>query len=237
MPVKGLRLVSLTTKYLLIKIWLVAAIISGIIGQCLAWTGTVVGVSDGDTITVLTDSKEEVKVRLYGVDCPEKRQDFGTKAKQFPSEKVFGKRVDVDPVTIDKYGRTIGIVNVNGANLSHLLIESGMAWVYDQYCKMEQCENWKKTQERARAKKAGVWSMKDPKPPWEFRHSDKYTSHPEEVKSFRSENSYGEGSAYTPSDTGNWSGGGSSGSSGGKVWVNSYQRRDGTSVRGHYRSK
>lgn len=112
-----------------------------------------------------------------------------------------------------------------------------MAWVYDQFCKMQDCEDWRKVQERARVRKAGVWSVKDSTPPWEFRHADKYAADPEDVKSFRSENSYGYGSGYTPSDSGNWSGGGSSGSSGGKVWVNPYHRSDGTTVRGYWRSK
>jgi hypothetical protein len=118
-----------------------------------------------------------------------------------------------------------------------MLIESGMAWVYDQYCKMEECGNWNKAQERAKNKRVGVWSMKDPTPPWEFRHADKYTTHPEEEKSFRSENSYGYGSSYTPSSGGSSIGGSSDSSSDGKVWVNPYQRKDGTNVRGYWRSK
>lgn len=227
-----------TCKSLLIKICFSAIIILGFCGPSFPWTGTVVGVSDGDTITVLSDSKQEVKIRLYGIDCPEKRQDFGTKAKQFTSDAAFGKRVDVDALTIDKYGRTIGIVKVNGSNLSQMLIESGMAWVYDQYCKMEECATWRKAQERANSKRVGVWSMKNPTPPWEFRHADKYASDPEEVKSFRSENSYGYGYSYTPSYSGSSSIGGTSDkSSGGNVWVDSYQRRDGTSVKGYWRSK
>lgn len=103
-------MISFNRRSLVTMLFPAMAVIVALPGQCLSWYGTVVGVSDGDTITVLTDGKEQVKVRVYGVDCPEKRQDFGTKAKQCTSEKVFGKRVEVDPVTIDKYGRTIGII-------------------------------------------------------------------------------------------------------------------------------
>jgi micrococcal nuclease len=69
------------------------------------WSGKVVGVTDGDTITVLHDRQPE-KIRLWGVDCPEKGQDFGTKAKQATSIMVFAKVVEVEPMTIDRYGRT-----------------------------------------------------------------------------------------------------------------------------------
>ncbi len=74
-----------------------------------AWSGKVVGVSDGDTITVLRDKKPQ-KIRLYGIDCPEKRQPFANKAKQFTSELVLGKSVEVEPVATDRYGRTVAFV-------------------------------------------------------------------------------------------------------------------------------
>jgi endonuclease YncB( thermonuclease family) len=89
-----------------------------------AWQGKVVGVSDGDTITVMHDGKGE-KIRLYGIDCPEKDQDYGQKAKQFTSNMVFGKTVDVKPIDQDRYGRTVGIVVFDGVNLNVELIRSG----------------------------------------------------------------------------------------------------------------
>ena len=81
--------------------------------QATSWRGKVVGVSDGDTITVMHHDKGE-KIRLYGIDCPEKRQAFGKRAKQFTSNMVFGKNVEVRPVTTDRYGRTIAWVYVDG---------------------------------------------------------------------------------------------------------------------------
>jgi micrococcal nuclease len=134
-----------------------------------AWQGKVVGVSDGDTITVMHNGKGE-NIRLYGVDCPEKKQDFGQKAKQFTSSMVFGKAVDVESVVTDRYGRTVGIVTVEGKNLSKELIKNGLAWVYTQYCKKPFCSEWENIQKEAQKNKTGLWSIRNPIPPWEFRH-------------------------------------------------------------------
>src|SRR5690349_3474309 len=72
--------------------------------------GKVVSIADGDTFTILTEDKEQVKIRLYGVDCPEKKQDFGTKAKQFTSNLCFGKVVNAQVKNNDRYGRKIALV-------------------------------------------------------------------------------------------------------------------------------
>lgn len=69
-----------------------------------SFDGNVVSVADGDTITVLTDQKRQIKVRLYGIDCPESRQAYGSRAKQFTSGKVFGQRVHVEVMDVDRYG-------------------------------------------------------------------------------------------------------------------------------------
>ena len=86
-----------------------------LIFPCLAfaWSGKVVGIADGDTITVLREGKQQVKIRLYGVDCPERGQAFSRKAKQFISEMVFGKVVEVESVDIDRYNRLVALVTVS----------------------------------------------------------------------------------------------------------------------------
>lgn len=137
-----------------------------------AFQGKVLGVSDGDTITVMHDGKGE-KIRLYGVDCPEKAQDFGQKAKRFSSDMVFGKTVDVESVVTDRYGRTIGIVRLDGKCLSEELIRNGLGWVYTRYCDKAFCGQWKQLEEMAKSAKAGLWSKPDPTPPWTFRHVKK----------------------------------------------------------------
>jgi micrococcal nuclease len=135
-----------------------------------AWEGKVVGISDGDTIQVMHRGKAE-KIRLYGVDCPESHQDFGEKAKQFMAAMAFGKVADVKSIDTDRYGRTVGVVDINGKTVNEELIKAGYAWFYNQYCKESFCSKWQMHQEDAKNKKIGLWSMKDPTPPWEFRRS------------------------------------------------------------------
>ena len=97
------------------------------------FAGRVVGVSDGDTITVLHNGKGE-RIRLHGIDCPEKRQAFGKRAKQFTSELVFGNTVTVQVVDLDRYGRTVGEVLLpDGRSLNHELVRAGLAWWYRRY--------------------------------------------------------------------------------------------------------
>lgn len=134
--------------------------------------GKVVGISDGDTITVLTDEKRQVKVRLYGVDCPESKQAFGTRARQSTSGHVFGKRVRVEVADTDRYGRTVGIVTTpNGTVLNRELLTEGMAWLYTAYCKAPICKEWRKEELAARRAKVGLWADANPIPPWEYRKS------------------------------------------------------------------
>jgi len=98
-----------------------------------AWTGKVVGIADSDTITVL-NGKTPVKIRLYGIDCPEKGgQAFGNKAKQFTSDMVFKKQVQIEPMDQDRYGRTVAWVFVDGKNLCEELVAAGLAWHYKKY--------------------------------------------------------------------------------------------------------
>ncbi len=133
-----------------------------------AWSGKVVGVADGDTITVLRD-KEQVKIRLYGIDCPEKGQAFGKRAKQFTSKMVFGKVVEVEVMDTDRYGRTVALVAVNKQILNEELLKAGYAWVYYQYCHEMICHAWADYQFAAKLDKRGLWVGPDPIPPWEFR--------------------------------------------------------------------
>ncbi|WP_319408776.1 thermonuclease family protein [uncultured Desulfosarcina sp.] len=130
--------------------------------------GKVVGVADGDTITVLQD-RTQYKIRLYGIDTPESHQDFGNRAKQFTSDLVFGKQVRVVKKDIDRYGRIVGMVYVGDVCVNESLVESGMAWVYRKYCMMEICESWFDLESMAIDGDIGLWSHPNPVAPWEFR--------------------------------------------------------------------
>jgi micrococcal nuclease len=131
------------------------------------FTGRVVGISDGDTISVMHDGRAE-KIRLNGIDCPEKRQAFGQRAKQFTSKLAFGKDVTVKSFGHDKYGRTIGdVILPDGRILNQELIKAGLAWWYEKYSK----DMVLRDQEvKARTAKLGLWVYPDPVPPWEWRH-------------------------------------------------------------------
>nr|WP_315419679.1 thermonuclease family protein [uncultured Pedobacter sp.] len=136
--------------------------------QVAAITGKVVSVADGDTFTLLVNGNQQVKIRLHGIDCPEKKQDFGQVAKEFTSKKVFEKTITVKPTDIDRYGRTIAIVLLpNSISLNELLLKNGLAWHYLQYDKNP---NWSKLEQSARNSKIGLWQLDQPVAPWSFRH-------------------------------------------------------------------
>jgi micrococcal nuclease len=131
------------------------------------FTGRVVGISDGDTISVMHGTRAE-KIRLNGIDCPEKQQAFGQRAKQFTSKLVFRKDVTVRTSGHDKYGRTIGnVILSDGSALNQELLKAGLAWWYEKYSKDTGLRD---LQEEARQAKRGLWVYRDPVPPWEWRH-------------------------------------------------------------------
>jgi micrococcal nuclease len=131
------------------------------------FTGKVVGVSDGDTIKVLRLGKQ-VRVRLSGIDCPEKRQAFGKRAKRFTSDLVFAKIVTVKVMDIDRYKRIVGeVILEDGTNLNHALVRAGLAWWYQRYAPGDR--TLERLEKDARENKRGLWADPDPTPPWEFR--------------------------------------------------------------------
>ncbi len=137
------------------------------------FTGKVIDVADGDTITILTQSDGKIKIRLAGIDCPESTQTHGEKAKQYLSSLVDGKRVSIQPETVDRYGRTVGMVLVNGANINEQIVSNGHGWVFRKYCTADYCGDWLKLEEKARKTRIGLWQDANPKPPWEWRAEQK----------------------------------------------------------------
>ncbi len=125
-----------------------------------------VGVSDGDTITVLHNGKGE-RIRLHGIDCPEKRQAFGNRAKQFTYNLVFAKTVSVQFVDRDRYGRTVGVVLLpDGRSLNRELVKAGFAWWYRRYAPED--DTLKQLEQEARQAKRGLWADPHPVPPWQW---------------------------------------------------------------------
>ena len=137
------------------------------------FAGRVVGISDGDTIKVMHNGKAE-KIRLYGIDCPEKGQPYGTKAKQFTSQLVFGKEVTVKDYGLDnnRFKRTLGeIVLPDGRVVNEELLRAGLAWWYRKY--VPNRVDLAAFEEEARTAKRGLWVDPDPVPPWCWRKQKK----------------------------------------------------------------
>lgn len=129
----------------------------------LAHPAKVIKISDGDTIAIL-QGKQQIKVRLFGIDAPELKQPYGKKSKQFLTNLIAGEVVEVKENGKDRYKRTIGIVYLGNTDMNAQMVENGYAWVYRKFSK-------KYTPQESKAKKQGLglWRDKEPIPPWEWR--------------------------------------------------------------------
>ena len=147
------------------KILLVFFVVSN-----LLFSYRVISVSDGDTITIMMNGEKQ-KIRLYGVDTPEMDQSFGTEAKQFLSDQILNRDVEIEVKDTDRYKRLVAIVYLNDKSMNELLLKEGWAWWYEAYAKKE-CK-YKELQEEAQRRKRGMWRNKGNIPPWEFRRMKK----------------------------------------------------------------
>jgi len=129
-------------------------------------TGKVVGITDGDTVTVYTGQSKPIKLRLEGIDAPESKQDFGDASKRHLSGLVFSKNVVVHSTGKDRFGRTLGVLHVSDKNVNTMMIRDGFAWHYKQYSSDRELAD---AEQSARAARRGLWSMANPVAPWEFR--------------------------------------------------------------------
>jgi len=127
--------------------------------------GKVVRIVDGDTLVLLVDEKQH-KIRLSDIDTPERKQPFGTRAKEALSELAFGKQARVVEVTVDRYGRIIGRVYVGDTDVNRELVAQGFAWVYRKYSDDAELLE---LEARAQEKQLGLWADPNPIPPWEWR--------------------------------------------------------------------
>jgi endonuclease YncB( thermonuclease family) len=136
-------------------------------------TGRVVGIADGDTLTVLDTSNQQRKVRLYGIDAPEKKQPFGTRSNQSLAALAFGKYAVVEWTKPDRYGRIVGKVIVCGQDVRLRQIEAGLAWWYRKYAREQSSADqitYARAEEVARIARLGLWGDSQALPPWEYRH-------------------------------------------------------------------
>jgi endonuclease YncB( thermonuclease family) len=131
--------------------------------------GRVVSIADGDTITVLTSGKEQIKTRLDSIDAPEKKMPFGNVAKKALSDLVYNKQVILESHKTDRYKRKVAVVWLDGKPVNLEMVSRGMAWVYRKYARNPA---YYAAETVAKANKLGLWSQSNPQPPWEFRHPD-----------------------------------------------------------------
>ena len=128
--------------------------------------GWVVAIADGDTITILDESKKQHKIRLGQIDAPESGMPYGRAAKKFLSDTVYRKTVRIQASDTDRYGRVVGIVHLDRKNINMLMVANGYAWAYRHYVTdIAYCE----AEGSARRLRLGLWADKKPVPPWQWR--------------------------------------------------------------------
>ena len=131
----------------------------------------VVGISDGDTFTAINSDNLQLKIRIYGIDAPEKKQAYGNKSKEYLSSLIFGKNITIDVQSQDGWGRYIAYVYTpEGKDVSLLMLQAGMAWHFVKY---DNTSSYELAENIARGSQRGLWSDKNPTAPWDFRSNNR----------------------------------------------------------------
>jgi endonuclease YncB( thermonuclease family) len=139
-------------------------------------SGKVVAIADGDTLTVVDGANTQHKIRLAGIDAPEKKQAFGTKAREALADKVFGKTVRVDVIDVDRYRREVGRIYLADRFINLEMVRDGFAWRYVRYDKPGE---FSAAESEAREQRRGLWADPHPVPPWEFRRQKRSAAGPQ----------------------------------------------------------
>ncbi len=135
-------------------------------GTAAVIVGLVVAIADGDTLTVLNQDFQQVKVRLAEIDAPEKKQPFGSRSRQSLGELCHEKRAQVRVIDVDRYKRIVGRVSCAGVDANAAQVRRGMAWVYDRYARDKTLY---RLQDEARSSERGLWADRNPIAPWDWR--------------------------------------------------------------------
>ena len=149
---------------------ILAAMLAFVTASAQAQLYRVVGISDGDTIKVLSAAKQQIKCRLHGIDAPESRQSYGMASKISLSDMVFGKEVKVEVLDQDKYGRSVCRIFLNGVDVNKVQLQRGFAWHYRRY---SDDASYAQAERTARQQHLGLWAEPNPNAPWIFRHDKK----------------------------------------------------------------
>jgi endonuclease YncB( thermonuclease family) len=139
-------------------------------------SGKVVRVADGDTITVLDSQTQQHKIRLAGIDAPERRQAFGQRSREFLASLVASQDVEVETVKTDKYGRSVGKVLLKGRDINLAVVSAGLAWHYKEYEGEQSASDrmlYANAEQEARDLRKGLWVDPSPQAPWDWRHNSR----------------------------------------------------------------
>lgn len=131
-----------------------------------------VGVIDGDTVDILDDSQKKWRIRLAGIDAPERKQPFGNASRQHLADGIFQQSVTVGWTKLDRYGRIIGTIMLGGADVNLAQISAGMAWVYRKYLNelpIGTRDAYLSAESDAQSARRGLWREPSPVPPWDWR--------------------------------------------------------------------
>lgn len=158
---------------------LLLALLLPLLSLAESFHGKVIAVSDGDTVKVLREEngqKIQEKIRLLGIDAPEKKQPYGPQSKEALSRKIFGREVEVEWKKKDRYGRTLGKIKLDGKDMNLTQVEEGLAWHYVQYRKEEfpgDADLYDAAEIKARDARIGLWAATTAKAPWDYRRARK----------------------------------------------------------------
>jgi endonuclease YncB( thermonuclease family) len=147
------------------------------LGQEAIVSARIVGITDGDTVKALAADNQLLRVRLSWIDAPEKSQAFGQRSKQHLSELVFGREVELHTHGLDRYGRTLAVIFVNDTDANLEQVRSGMAWCYTRYLSEASSDiqaSYQQAETEAWEQQRGLWSERDPIPPWEYRRAARH---------------------------------------------------------------
>ena len=159
---------------LILSLALTAALAASASAQTL--TGRIIHVSDGDTVTLLTQESASLRIRVSGIDAPEKKQAWGARSRQAMMRCAYGKTAQVETHKKDRYGRLVGVVTADGTDCGLALLKSGLAWFYSAYERELPAAKrplYCAAEKEARQKKRGLWQDNAPQAPWEWRKAQK----------------------------------------------------------------
>lgn len=166
-PSNGLR------RYAVLFVVCIALTLTAVAATAASLSGEVVGVTDGDTVSLLDVDRTQYKIRLTGIDAPEKRQAFGQRSKQSLATLVFHRHVTVEWMHHDRYGRILGKILLAGRDVNLAQVAAGMAWHYKAYEREQSVGDrllYAHAEDAARGSGVGLWRQADPLAPWDFRH-------------------------------------------------------------------